>query len=93
MKDLAGTRRTPASPPAPRYDGPTPAWSGTPDGQLVWGWKRDTAGLGNKQIADLVKAGKMKPDEAWFRPTDAATGKPIWLSSARSRGTNSASDG
>jgi hypothetical protein len=34
-----------------------------PDGHLLWGWKKDTAALGEDQANTLVKAGKMQPDE------------------------------
>jgi hypothetical protein len=48
-------------------------------GKLAWSWKRRTAPLYPEDIAALVKAGKMKADEAWLRPTDASTGDPIRL--------------
>lgn len=46
-------------------------------GKLVWAWKRDTDPAGPDEVAQLVKLGKMKPDEGWFRPADAATGDPV----------------
>jgi hypothetical protein len=48
-------------------------------GKLAWSWKRRTAPLYPEDVATLVKAGKMKADEAWLRPTDASTGDPIRL--------------
>jgi hypothetical protein len=46
-------------------------------GKLAWAWKRDTAPVDADEVVKLVKAGRMKADEAWFRPADAATGDPI----------------
>jgi hypothetical protein len=65
--------------PGTRYrkDGSTLDRAG--DGKLVWGWKRDTAVLTDDQQDELVKAGKLKPDERWFRPRDVETGKPVLL--------------
>jgi hypothetical protein len=47
------------------------------DGRPVWGWKRDAAPLDAAQLDELVKAGKLKPDELWNRIVDAEGGKPV----------------
>jgi hypothetical protein len=46
-------------------------------GRPVWGWKRNTSPLDDGQWEKLVKAGLAKPEEAWNRITDVATGKPV----------------
>jgi hypothetical protein len=48
-------------------------------GKLVWGWKRGTPVLTDEQQDELVKAGKLKPDERWFRPRDVETRKAVLL--------------
>jgi hypothetical protein len=34
-----------------------------PDGHLIWGWKRNTSPLSDKDIESLVGAGTLRPDE------------------------------
>ena len=46
-------------------------------GKLVWGWKRDTQSIDQKESEALIRAGKMKAEEAWFRPVDVESGKPV----------------
>jgi hypothetical protein len=48
-----------------------------PDGRLNFAWKRHTPPLGVDQQEELIKAGKMKRDEAWLHLTDIETGKPV----------------
>ena len=48
-----------------------------PDGTLRYGWKRNTRALGPREQADLIKAGKMREDEAILLLRDAGTGKPV----------------
>lgn len=52
------------------------------NGRLVWGWKRDTARLGLKELKELVDAKKLAVDEAWPLPTDVETKQPVGLSFA-----------
>jgi hypothetical protein len=47
------------------------------NGALVWSWKANTAAVGDKPWEELVKAGKVKADEAWNWVVDAQTGKHI----------------
>ena len=49
----------------------------TPDGALRYAWKRNTRALGPKEQADLIKAGKMREDEALLLLSDADSGKPV----------------
>ncbi len=44
------------------------------DGRLRYGWKRDTPPLNQDQQDELIAAGRLKPDEAWFRLIDFETG-------------------
>ena len=37
---------------------------------------------GRDAIAELLKAGGIRPEEVWFRPRDAQTGKPLDLAAA-----------
>jgi hypothetical protein len=46
-------------------------------GRLVWAWKCDAAPLSDGQWEELVKFGKVKPDEAWNLLRDAASGKRV----------------
>ena len=46
-------------------------------GALVWAWKRDASPLSDAQWAELVKLGKVKPNEAWNRLSDAASGERV----------------
>ena len=50
-----------------------------PDGAVRWGWKCNTPPLGPKDEADLVAAGKLRPDEALLQTRDIATGQPVWM--------------
>ncbi|RYX82282.1 hypothetical protein EON83_20020 [bacterium] len=43
------------------------------DGQLVYGWKTNTARLGRGEVKKLVEAGKMKPEESTIQFHDIAT--------------------
>ncbi|MGB2824896.1 MAG: hypothetical protein WBF17_28250, partial [Phycisphaerae bacterium] len=47
------------------------------DGRLIWSWKADTAALDAFRQEELVRAGKIKPDEAWIRLRDVETGKAV----------------
>ena len=49
------------------------------NGKLVWAWKRRTVPVDADDVAKWVKAGKMKAEEAWLRPTDASTGEAVRL--------------
>jgi hypothetical protein len=47
------------------------------DGQLRWGWKKDTPPLGPRDEARLVRAGRLKSAEALLHLCDVESGKPI----------------
>jgi hypothetical protein len=48
-------------------------------GNLLRTWKKNTPPLSEAQEAALIKAGLMKPDEAWLRLKDVQTGAPVRL--------------
>jgi hypothetical protein len=47
------------------------------DGKLRWGWKKDTPPLRPGDEARLIRAGRMKADEALLHLRDADSGKPV----------------
>ena len=47
------------------------------DGRLRYGWKVDTAALGDDAQEALIKAGKMKPEEALLQLRDVETDAPV----------------
>lgn len=65
--------------PGARYDKDHPQFERGASGRLVWGWKRDTATIGLHELAALIRRGALKSDEAYFRPLDVETRKPILL--------------
>ncbi|MCI0640032.1 MAG: hypothetical protein L0Y72_04970 [Gemmataceae bacterium] len=48
-----------------------------PDGELRYGWKRDTPPLTSQQVEELIKHGVMKRSEKWFELLDVETKKPV----------------
>ena len=48
-------------------------------GKLVWGWKRDTAALGTRDLMKLLDPNKVAPDEAWPITRDVETKEPLVL--------------
>lgn len=59
------------------YDKAAPPLDRAPDGRLIWGWKADTAAVDTARQQELLDAGRIKPQEAWIRLADAASGKPV----------------
>ncbi len=51
----------------------------TADGRLNFAWKKDTAPVEARQLAQWVRQGVIEEDENLFRTVDAATGKEISL--------------
>lgn len=49
------------------------------DGEVIYGWKRDTPEVGPREQDDLVKAGALAPEEQLFSMRDWRTGKEIAL--------------
>lgn len=48
-------------------------------GRLVWVWRTNAMLLNRDEIEKLEKIGKLRKDERYLQPADAATGKPITL--------------
>lgn len=71
---------TPLAPGA-RFDGDKTRLDRDPAGRLVWGWKRNTPPLENRQQELLIKAGLMTVDESPLIPRDVETGQPVQLHS------------
>jgi hypothetical protein len=63
MMDAASFESFTCLAPGGRYVGATTSLDRAPDGHLMWGWKRNTAALGEDQANALVAAGKMRSDE------------------------------
>jgi len=47
------------------------------EGNVVWGWKQDTAAIDSKLQNELVKQRKLKPEERWIQLTDIESGDPV----------------
>jgi hypothetical protein len=65
--------------PGGRYEKSATKLDRDAQGKLVWAWKKGTATLTADELRELVKTGAMKPDEAWFRPLDVQTKRPVTL--------------
>jgi hypothetical protein len=63
--------------PGARYDRAAPALDRASDGRLVWAWKKNTAALTGAQQRELIRAGRIKPEEAWIDLRDVETGKAV----------------
>ncbi|HLQ43981.1 MAG TPA: hypothetical protein VK137_04565, partial [Planctomycetaceae bacterium] len=46
-------------------------------GQVVWGWKRDTAAISWSLQESLRRQQQLKPDEIWLKLTDIDNGQPV----------------
>lgn len=60
-----------------RYRGATSELDRDANGRLVYGWKRDTSVVRQKEQEELVKAGMMKSGEGLIGLHDAASGKQV----------------
>jgi hypothetical protein len=63
--------------PGGRYDKTNPPLDRDAAGKLVYAWKRNTDPIGPSEQAELVKAGKLKPDEGWLQLKDVETNEPV----------------
>jgi len=63
--------------PGARFQGSDTRLDRAADGHLIWGWKRDTAPLGEDQADKLVAAGKMRADERLNALRDVDTDEPV----------------
>ena len=60
-----------------RYEKDAPRLDRAPNGRLIYRWKTNTPPLTNSQDKQLIKDGKMKPDESLYQLEDFDTGAPI----------------
>ncbi len=63
--------------PGSGYDRKSPQLDRGAGGRLLWSWKADTAALDAFRQEELVRAGKIKPAEAWIRLRDVESGKAV----------------
>jgi len=59
-----------------RYDPGAPKLD-RKDGRLIYGWKRDTSPIFQKEQNELIAKGLMKSEEALIQLRDADSGKPV----------------
>jgi hypothetical protein len=65
--------------PGARYEKENPPLDRDADGQLRWGWKRDTAPLTRLQLGELIESGALPREQSPVRFVDVDTGKPLDL--------------
>ena len=63
--------------PGTRYSKTNAQIDRSPDGSVVWAWKKNTPALGEDQINDLVTGGKLKQTEILDQLRDVLTDKPV----------------
>jgi len=63
--------------PGSGYDKDSPKLDRDGKGGLVWSWKANTAALDAFRQAELIRRGKIAPNEAWIKLRDVETGKPV----------------
>ncbi len=51
-------------------------------GRIIWSWKKNTSPLDASKWDELMKAGKVKPDESWMQVRDVETKEPVRLALA-----------
>lgn len=61
-----------------RYDGSSSQLDRDKNGNLRWGWKKNTSPVSQKQMDQLVDTGLMKNEERWYSIQDIDSGKPVF---------------
>jgi hypothetical protein len=79
LKDPARYEAFTCLAPGTKYDKAGAKVERGPGGKAVWAWKPNTDPVTQPQESDLIKAGKLKPEDARFQLVDADTGKPVLL--------------
>jgi hypothetical protein len=64
--------------PGAKFDKDNPALDRDASGKLVYAWKRDTDPVGPAEQDQLIKAGKIKPEEAWLQLRDVESKEPVF---------------
>lgn len=62
-----------------RFDKNSAKLEKDPSGKVVWGWKRDTDPITEQEQMELIQAGKMKEQDAWFGLKDVEDGHAVRL--------------
>jgi len=63
--------------PGTRYQKAESRLQRTADGRLLYGWKPNTDPIAGPEERELLRAGKIQPDEARYQPRDVDTRKPV----------------
>lgn len=63
--------------PGTRYSKSDAQLHRSPDGRLIYQWKKNTDPIGFERQKELIAAGKIKTEEGWFQLRDIATGVPV----------------
>lgn len=63
--------------PGARYNADRPELDRDPSGKLIYSWKPDTGLILQREQNELISKGQIKPEEAFIKLRDPATGKPI----------------
>jgi hypothetical protein len=63
--------------PGARYEKANPKLDRDAAGKLVWAWKKNTPPVSVDQERELIKAGRIKEEEAWYRLKDVDTGEKV----------------
>jgi hypothetical protein len=79
VKDLTSYEAFTCLAPGSRYDKAAPKLDRDAAGRLVWAWKKNTGPVTEAQQKELLAAGRIKPEEVWFRLRDVETKKPVML--------------
>lgn len=59
--------------PGARYAADGSTLDRDPAGKIIWAWKKGTPPIDEKQQQELIKAGHVKPADAWFQLKDVET--------------------
>ncbi|MBE7560305.1 hypothetical protein HS125_15735 [bacterium] len=73
---------TPLAPGSRYVDADSAQVERGPEGRAVWGWKRDTAFVGPREEAELVRAGKLSDADRLWVLRDVESGSPVFMSAA-----------
>ncbi|MCH7839791.1 MAG: hypothetical protein IID38_06105, partial [Planctomycetes bacterium] len=60
-----------------RYNNSLPNLDRGADGHLIYAWKANTAPISYGREQELIAAGHMRPEEAWFQLKDIDSGDPV----------------
>src|SRR5687767_14058235 len=64
--------------PGARYEKANSKLERDAAGKLVWAWKKNTPAVSVDQERELIKSGRIKEEEAWYRLKDVDTGEKVF---------------